>query len=53
MVVRSKNVGFLEFYDSYAKKILGQNSDFFENFVFWFLEKVEDFFEIFFHKKKV
>ena len=52
MVLRSKNVGFLEFSDSYAKKISGQNSDFFENLVFGFLEKVEDFFEIFFSQNE-
>jgi len=49
---KSKNLGFLEFSDSYAKKISGQNSHFFENFVFDFLEKVENFFNFFFTKRK-
>ena len=53
MVLRSKKVGFLEFSDSYAKKKnSGQNSHFFENFVFDFLEKVEKFFDFCFHKNK-
>ena len=51
MVLRSKNVGFLEFSDSYAKKISDQNSHFFKNFVFDFLEKVEYFFNFFFTKR--
>ena len=46
MVLRSKKIGFLKFSDSYTKKISGQNSHFFENFVFEFMEKVENFFEI-------
>ena len=37
-------MGFLEFSDSYAQKISGQNSHFFENAAFDFLYKVENFF---------
>ena len=50
MVLRSKKVGFLEFSDSYAKKISGQNSDFFENLVFW--KKLETSSKNFFTKRK-
>jgi len=46
-------MGFLEYSDSYAQKISGQNSHCFENFVFDFLEKVENFFKKFFHENKV